>query len=75
LRLNAEWEWQDKQRQAINVIKKAIISPLALSSIDYNKPALLAFVSVNASAEGAGAVLEQIGRDRKRYLIRFKSTL
>jgi hypothetical protein len=59
----------------MNVIKKAIISPPALSSIDYNEPALLAFVSVNASAEGAGAVLEQMGRNGKRYLIRFKSTL
>jgi hypothetical protein len=57
------------------VIKKAIISLLALSSMDYNEPALLAFVSVNASAKGAGAVLEQIGRDGKRHLIRFKSTL
>jgi hypothetical protein len=75
LKLGAEWEWGENQRRAMNTIKQAIMSPPALSSIDYGEPALMVFIGVDASAEGAGAVLEQMGRDGKRHPIRFESTL
>jgi hypothetical protein len=74
LRTDTNWNWESAQKEAMAELKNFIISAPALMSPDYKTGGMM-FVGVDASKEGGGAVLEQIGRDGKRHPCRFESTI
>lgn len=73
LRKNSEWVWGPEQKEAMRVIKEAVTNPPALVAIDYQGGKLI--LGVDASKQGGGAHLEQVGADGLRHTIRFDSTL
>ena len=74
LRAHVEWEWGNEQEQAMYELKSYIISAPALATVDQKSGGMI-YISVDASSEGAGAVLEQVGADGKRHPCRFESTV
>jgi hypothetical protein len=74
LRNDIPWSWGDPQREAMTELKACITRAPALVTPDYTYGGML-FVGVDASKEGGGAVLEQIGADGKRHPCRFESTM
>jgi hypothetical protein len=74
LRKDFEFAWGMEQQQAMDILKDEILSAPSLITIDY-KSGRMIFVGVDASAQGGGAVLEQVGEDGKRHPARFESTL
>lgn len=74
LKTDQEWEWGESQNTAMETLKASITKAPALMTPDYKTGGRL-YMSVDASQEGAGAVLEQIGPDGKRHPCRFESTM
>jgi hypothetical protein len=74
LKNDVQWTWGELQKKAMATLKSYITSAPALMTPDYKTGGMI-FVGVDASKEGGGAVLEQIGRDGKRHPCRFESTL
>jgi hypothetical protein len=74
LREDVEWVWAGPQKESMADLKSCITSAPALVTPEYREGGTL-FVGVDASKEGGGAVLEQIGRDGRRHPCRFASTL
>jgi hypothetical protein len=74
LRDDAEWIWGDAQKEAMADLKGCITRAPALMTPDYKNGWML-FVGVDASKEGGGAVLEQMGADGRRHPCRFESTM
>jgi hypothetical protein len=74
LRNDAEWTWEGPQKEAMADLKSCITHAPALITPNYRTGGTL-FVGVDASGEGGGAVLEQIGEDGRRHPCRFASTM
>ena len=73
LKDEVEFHWAEAQERAMQTIKDAITSAPALASIDYTSGGQI-YLMVDASAEGGGACIEQVGHDGKRHPCRFEST-
>ena len=71
-RKNAEFNFDDDCRAAMEQLKAAIVTSPALRPIDYasDQPVILA---VDSSYIGFGYILLQLGTDKKRYPSRFGS--
>lgn len=74
MKADAAWVWGDRERLAMQTLKDHITNAPALMTVSHKNPGTI-FLSVDASHEGAGACLEQIGPDGKRHPCRFESTL
>lgn len=74
LKKDQEWVWEDSHRMAMKTLKEKITQAPALMSPNYETGGML-YMAVDASMEGAGAVLEQDDKDGRRHPCRFESTL
>lgn len=74
LRGDTRWTWEEPQRVAMKELKHFITTAPALMTINY-KTGGTVYLAVDASGEGAGASLEQIGPDGRRHPCRFESTV
>jgi hypothetical protein len=73
-RKNAEWRWGEEEQRAMDTLKAAITSAPILAPLIYDDPRYgEIFLMTDASLDGWGGVLEQVGPDKKRHPCRFES--
>ena len=68
-----DFEWQDDQQEAMDVLKKSLTEAPALKPIDYQSLGQIV-LSVDSSLHGWGAILQQEEVDtKKRHSARYES--
>ncbi|KAK1825606.1 hypothetical protein QBC39DRAFT_404626 [Podospora conica] len=74
LKKDRKWEWTVNEQTVMEILKYRLTTKPCLATVIYDDPRYGAiFLMVDASLEGWGAVLEQIGPDKKRHPCRFES--
>ena len=66
----ARWEWGERQEEAVQLLKEALVSEPILRTPDLQRPFQ---VHTDASREGVGAVLAQRDADGRSYVVRYMS--
>ena len=69
---NIDFVWQGKHDQAMESLKQAIITSLALIPLDY-KSGHTAFLAINSSFWGVGWILSQTCKDSQCHPSQFRS--
>ena len=73
-RKNVPWEWGEKQRKAMRILKERLISSPALRKIDYDSEApIVLAVDTSFKAIGFYIYQEDLEDPKKKYFARFES--
>ena len=73
---NAVFDWNDKQQQAINILKIYLTSASVLQFIDYNKNTEDIILATDVSLTEWEVILMQINKKmKKRHLKQYKNEL
>ena len=74
LKKNSTWNWSDREQNAMDTLKEKLITAPILAPLVFDDDRYGGvFIMVDASLMGWGAVLEQIGPDKRRHPCRFQS--
>jgi hypothetical protein len=71
LKKNIKWEWKDEQNTAFEDMKKQLTTAPVLAFPDLTIPFIL---TTDASYQGLGAMLSQIGKDNEERAISYSSS-
>ena len=72
LRKNAPWQWGEEQRNAMRLIIQELIKAPVLVNLDYTCGREI-ILMVDASLDGWGAMILQVGEDGHRHPVRYLS--
>ena len=75
MKKDQDFEWQDEQQEAMDVLKKSLMEALALELIDDESSGQIA-LSVDSSLQGWGSILQHDEVDtKKRHPVRYQSRM
>lgn len=77
LKKDIDFEQGPLQQEAIDVLKLKIILALALISIDYSKGVgqIILAIDTSGTSQGVALIQAEVENKKKRYLVRFESSL
>ncbi|CAI6342054.1 unnamed protein product [Periconia digitata] len=75
MRKDIEFAWTHEHQEAMDKLKTAITTAPALVTLDYSEGHGEIILGTDGSGDGAGCLLEQVGRDGLRHPVRYESCL
>ena len=73
LRKSEPWSWTENEQFAMELISHKVTTAPCLAPLEYGEGTGTIYLMVDASLQGWGAVLEQVGTDGLRHPCRFES--